>query len=138
MWTRSRQSWSQPRRSRRPMSDVRDLRGFRAVVTGASSGIGLEVARGLASSGACVVLAVRSHERGQAAAAAILNTSPAASLDVMELDLADLASVHRFADELRSRMESLDLLINNAAVASTSLRRTADGFELVFGTNHLG
>jgi NAD(P)-dependent dehydrogenase (short-subunit alcohol dehydrogenase family) len=109
-----------------------------AVVTGANSGIGLEVARGLASRGAHVVLAVRHIDRGQAAASAILASSPAARLEVMELDLADLASVHRFADALRSRLDGLDLLINNAGVASTLLQRTADGFELVFGTNHLG
>jgi hypothetical protein len=107
-------------------------------VTGANSGIGLEVARGLASRGAHVVLAVRRIDRGQAAVSAILASSPGARLEVMELDLADLASVHRFADALRSRLDGLDLLINNAGVASTLLQRTADGFELVFGTNHLG
>jgi NAD(P)-dependent dehydrogenase (short-subunit alcohol dehydrogenase family) len=108
------------------------------VVTGASSGIGLEVARGLASTGAKVVLAVRRIERGQAATSAILASSPRASLEVMALDLADLTSVRRFAEALGSRPASIDLLINNAGEGSRSLRRTADGFELVFGTNHLG
>jgi NAD(P)-dependent dehydrogenase (short-subunit alcohol dehydrogenase family) len=111
---------------------------MKAVVTGANSGIGLEVARGLASRGAHVVLAVRRIDRGQAAASAILASSPGARLEVMELDLADLASVHRFADALGARPDGLDLLINNAGVASTLLQRTADGFELGFGTNHLG
>lgn len=119
-------------------SDIPRLTGLTAVVTGANSGIGLEVARGLASKGAHVVLAVRRIDRGQAAASAILATSPRAAVDVMELDLADLTGVHRFATALRSRFGALDLLINNAGVASTSLQRTADGFELVFGTNHLG
>jgi NAD(P)-dependent dehydrogenase (short-subunit alcohol dehydrogenase family) len=119
-------------------ADIPDLTARTAVVTGASSGIGLEVARGLASKGAHVVLAVRSSERGQAAASAIRATSPDASLEVVGLDLADLASLHRFAGELRSRVDKLDLLINNAGVASNSLQRTADGFELVFGTNQLG
>lgn len=115
-----------------------NLAGTRAVVTGASSGIGLEVTRGLASKGAHVVLAVRAIERGRAAASAISSTTPNASLEVMALDLADLASVRRFADLLKSRLDVLDLLINNAGVESPSLQHTVDGFELVFGTNHLG
>lgn len=119
-------------------ADIPELTGVTALVTGASSGIGLEVARGLASRGAHVVLAVRSLERGQAAASAILATSPRASLEVMALDLADLGSVHRFAKGVGSKLPALDRLINNAGVASPSLQRTADGFELVFGTNHLG
>lgn len=108
------------------------------MVTGANSGIGLEVTRGLASNGAHVLLAVRSIDRGEAAASAILATSPRASLEVMALDLANLASVHQFAGALRSRLNALDLLVNNAGVASAALQRTADGFELVFGTDHLG
>lgn len=119
-------------------ANIPGLTGMTAVVTGANRGIGLEVARGLAAKGAHVVLAVRSINRGDAAAAAIRATSPGASLEVMALDLADLASVHRFAAAVRSRWDALDLLINNAGVGSASLRRTADGFELVFGTNHLG
>jgi NAD(P)-dependent dehydrogenase (short-subunit alcohol dehydrogenase family) len=119
-------------------SDIPRLTGMTAVVTGANSGIGLEVARGLASKGAHVVLAVRRIDRGRAAASTILATSPGAALEAIELDLADLASVHRFADALRSRLGGLDLLINNAGVASASLQRTVEGFELVFGTNHLG
>ena len=115
-----------------------DLAGKTAVVTGASSGIGAEVARGLALKGAHVVLAVRSPERGQATVSAIRAANPRGSLEILQLDLADLASVHRFADALESRLRALDLLINNAGVASSSLRRTADGFELLFGTNHLG
>lgn len=120
------------------MADIPGLTGKTAVVTGANRGIGLEVARGLAGKGAQVVLAVRDTRRGEAAAAAIRATSPGASVEVMALDLADLASVHRFAAAVRSRWHALDLLINNAGVGSASLRRTADGFELVFGTNHLG
>jgi NAD(P)-dependent dehydrogenase (short-subunit alcohol dehydrogenase family) len=118
--------------------ETQNRSGMTALVTGASSGIGLEVTRGLACWGAHVVLAVRSIERGQAATSAILATSPGASLEVMVLDLADLASIHRFAGELRSSAVALDLLINNAGVASNSLQRTLDGFELVVGTNHLG
>ena len=120
------------------VADIADLTGMTAVVTGANRGIGLEVTRGLAGQGAHVVLAVRRTGRGDAAAAAIRAASPGASLEVMALDLADLASVHRFAAAIRSRWQAVDLLINNAGVGSASLRRTADGFELVFGTNHLG
>jgi len=119
-------------------ADIPDLTGMTAIVTGANRGIGLEIARGLAGNGAHVILAVRRTGRGDAAADAIRATSPAASLEVMALDLADLASVHRFAAAIRARWQALDLLVNNAAVGSASLRRTADGFELVFGTNHLG
>jgi NAD(P)-dependent dehydrogenase (short-subunit alcohol dehydrogenase family) len=120
------------------VTEIPDLTDMTAVVTGANRGIGLEVARGLACKGAHVVLAVRHSERGYAAVAAIQATSPGASLEVMTLDLADLASVYRFAGAFRTRWESLDLLINNAGMGSDSLRHTADGFELVFGTNHLG
>jgi NAD(P)-dependent dehydrogenase (short-subunit alcohol dehydrogenase family) len=115
-----------------------DLTGVTAVVTGASGGIGLEAARGLAAKGAHVVLGVRSTERGQSAASAIRHARSRASLNVMALDLADLASVHRFAETLESRVDALGLLVNNAGVASASLRWTVDGFELDFGTNHLG
>jgi NAD(P)-dependent dehydrogenase (short-subunit alcohol dehydrogenase family) len=117
---------------------IPDLSGVTAVVTGASGGIGLEVARGLAATGAHVVLAVRSAGRGRSAASAIREASPAASVEVLALDLADLASVRRFAGALGSRSGGLGLLVNNAGVASPSLQRTADGFELDFGTNHLG
>ncbi len=119
-----------------PVADIPGLTGTTAVVTGANRGIGLEVARGLAGQGAQVVLAVRRARRGEAAAAAIRAAKPGALLEVMALDLADLASVHRFAAAVRARWQALDLLINNAGVGSASLRRTADGFELVFGTNH--
>jgi len=120
------------------VSDIPELTDMTAVVTGANRGIGFEVARGLAWRGAQVAMGVRDTERGDRAAAEIRATSPGASLEVMALDLADLSSVHRFAEALRSRWGTLDLLINNAGVGSTSLRYTADGFELVLGTNHLG
>jgi NAD(P)-dependent dehydrogenase (short-subunit alcohol dehydrogenase family) len=106
------------------------LDGARVIVTGASSGIGLATARELASRGAHVVFAVRDPDKGAAAAA----TAPG-STEVRVLDLADLGSVRKFADSWDA---PLDLLINNAGISVPTLQRTADGFELQFGTNHLG
>ncbi|MFH1529443.1 MAG: oxidoreductase [Pseudomonadota bacterium] len=109
-----------------------------AIVTGANTGIGLEAARALAGKGATVVLACRNADRG-AAALDLLRTdelSGAAELEL--LDLASLASVRDFVDRFRGRHQRLDLLINNAGVMMPPLSQTADGFELQFGTNHLG
>jgi NAD(P)-dependent dehydrogenase (short-subunit alcohol dehydrogenase family) len=89
-------------------ADIPDLNGVTAVVTGANRGIGLEVVRGLATKRAHVVLAVRRPESGEAAAASLRAVSPRASLEVMRLDLADLASVHRFAEALGSRLGMLE------------------------------
>ncbi len=108
-----------------------DLAGRTAVVTGANSGIGLRAAEGLARAGAHVVFAVRDPERGRAAAATMNG-----STEVRRLDLADLSSVREFADGWQGR--PLDLLINNAGVMMVPEQRTADGFEMQFGTNHLG
>ncbi|MFE9021883.1 oxidoreductase [Streptomyces sp. NPDC007808] len=108
-----------------------DLTGRTAVVTGANSGIGLTASDALARAGAHVVLAVRDLERGRAAAAKVHG-----STEVRRLDLADLSSVREFADGWQGR--PLDLLINNAGVMMLPRQRTADGFEMQFGTNHLG
>lgn len=110
---------------------IPDLAGRTAVVTGANSGIGLTAADALARAGAHVVLAVRDLERGRAAAATVNG-----STEVRRLDLADLTSVREFADGWQGR--PLDLLINNAGVMMLPEQRTADGFEMQFGTNHLG
>lgn len=107
-----------------------DLSGRRAVVTGANSGIGRAAAKALAAKGASVVLAVRNAEKGAQAAAGMTG-----DVEVRALDLADLASVRRFAEGWDG---DLDLLINNAGVMVPPLSRTVDGFELQFGTNHLG
>jgi NAD(P)-dependent dehydrogenase (short-subunit alcohol dehydrogenase family) len=88
-----------------------DLTGVTAVVTGASGGIGLEAARGLAAAGARVVLGVRSAERGQSAASAIRRGCPCAAVEVMVLDLTNLASVHRFAQALGLQVNGLGLLV---------------------------
>ncbi|MDX6286611.1 MAG: hypothetical protein QOG53_2096 [Frankiales bacterium] len=115
-----------------------DLSGRTAVVTGASSGLGQETARSLASVGATVVMAVRDPDKGNAAAEAIRSSVPDASLEVGTLDLAALAGVRAFSEWLLDRHQRIDLLINNAGVMAPPLGRTADGFELQLGTNHLG
>jgi NAD(P)-dependent dehydrogenase (short-subunit alcohol dehydrogenase family) len=115
-----------------------DLHGRRAIVTGASSGIGIETARALASTGADVTLAVRNPEAGAKVADAIAEKLPpgAGALQVAPLDLADLASVASFA---RAWAEPLHILVNNAGVmALPQLTRTSAGYEMQFGTNHLG
>ncbi|MBD3943890.1 SDR family NAD(P)-dependent oxidoreductase [Microbacterium sp. NEAU-LLC] len=111
-------------------ADIPDQAGRTFVVTGANSGLGLATARALAAAGAHVVLAVRDTTRGAAAAAGIPG-----STEVRRLDLADLASVRAFAGAWD---RPLDVLINNAGVMNLPESRTADGFEMQFGTNHLG
>lgn len=114
------------------------LSGKTAIITGANSGIGLETAMVFAARGARVILAVRNTEKGQAARDAILNVNRQADVEVMPLDLSDLESVRFFAESFRSRHNSLDLLINNAGVMTPPYSKTKDGFELQFGSNHLG
>jgi NAD(P)-dependent dehydrogenase (short-subunit alcohol dehydrogenase family) len=111
-------------------ADIPDLTGRTAIVTGANSGVGLATARALGGAGARVVFAVRDVGKGRAAAGGTPGQT-----EVRELDLADLDSVRAFAARWR---EPIDLLINNAGVSVPDLRRTADGFELQFATNHLG
>jgi NAD(P)-dependent dehydrogenase (short-subunit alcohol dehydrogenase family) len=119
--------------------DMPALTGRTAVVTGANSGIGFHTARELAAHGADVTLAVRNATKGTEALERILAEVPTATVSVGSLDLADLASVHGFADGWSlAHPEGLDLLINNAGVMAIPRRTTADGFEMQFGTNHLG
>lgn len=113
--------------------DVPDQRGRMAVVTGANTGLGFETARVLAERGASVVLAVRDTEKGRQAAARMIG-----DVTVQALDLTSLDSVRAAAAELRDRHRRIDLLINNAGVMYTPKQTTRDGFELQFGTNHLG
>ncbi|HEX3488014.1 MAG TPA: oxidoreductase [Streptosporangiaceae bacterium] len=115
-----------------------DLNDRTAVVTGASGGIGYEIALGLAARGAHVVLASRDQGRTAAAAARISSAAPGVSVEAQVLDLASLASVRRFAARLTERHAGLDILVNNAGIAGGPRRLTADGFEAHFGTNHLG
>jgi NAD(P)-dependent dehydrogenase (short-subunit alcohol dehydrogenase family) len=109
-----------------------------AVVTGANSGLGLVIARELARAGARVVMACRNAERGEQAAREIESAVPGAALEVSELDLGSLESVSRFAQSFKTQGTGLDLLVNNAGVMAPPRSETTDGFELQFGTNHLG
>ena len=150
-------------------ASIPDLSGRLALVTGASSGLGLETCRALAAHGATVVMACRSRQRGEAARQALLTptggrsadpgsggpsngtgatatpdhtpaeaASPWGALDLLDLDLADLASVRSAATEVAERYGRLDLLINNAGVMAPPRTLGRDGFELQFATNHLG
>ena len=118
--------------------DMPDQTGRIAVITGANTGLGLETAKALAEHGASVVLAVRNLDKGKAAAARITADHHGADVTVQQLDLSSLASVREAADAVRRSHARIDLLINNAGVMYTPRSTTADGFELQFGTNHLG
>jgi len=119
-------------------SDIPDQTGRVAVVTGANTGLGYETAAALADHGAHVVLAVRNLDKGKDAAARITAQSPGAEVGLQELDLTSLDSIRAAAEQLRSDHDRIDLLINNAGVMYTPKATTKDGFEIQFGTNHLG
>ena len=118
--------------------DIPDQNGRVAIVTGANTGLGYHVAAALAQTGAHVVLAVRNLEKGNLALARIVAAHPDADVTLQELDLGSLASVRAAAAALRNAYPRIDLLINNAGVMWTPKQVTADGFEMQFGTNHLG
>ena len=109
-----------------------------AIVTGSSSGIGYEAARVLANKGAEIIIAVRNKDKGEDAIRKITEQNSKAITKLMILDLANLKSVEKFAKEFRKRYSKLDLLINNAGVMMPPYGKTKDGYELQFGTNHLG
>ncbi|MFF1692040.1 SDR family oxidoreductase [Streptomyces sp. NPDC058257] len=118
---------------------VPDLSGRRAVVTGASDGIGLGIATRLAAAGAEVLLPVRNPRKGEAAISTIRQAAPHANVSLRELDLSSLASVAALGETLQEEGRPIHLLVNNAGVMTPPDRQTtADGFELQFGTNHLG
>jgi NAD(P)-dependent dehydrogenase (short-subunit alcohol dehydrogenase family) len=119
-------------------TDVPDQTGRVAVVTGANTGIGYETARVLAERGAHVVLAVRNADKGRAAIERITAATPHADVVVRHLDLTSLDDIRETSDGLRADYPRIDLLINNAGVMWTPKGTTRDGFELQFGTNHLG
>ena len=118
--------------------DIDNLDGKRVIVTGGASGIGFEAARVLAQKGADVILAVRNMEKGERAISRISAEYPAAKVSIMHLDLGSLKSIKDFANEFLAKYKTLDILINNAGVMIPPYKKTSDGFELQFGTNHLG
>ncbi|MEX0846317.1 MAG: SDR family NAD(P)-dependent oxidoreductase [Ilumatobacteraceae bacterium] len=115
-----------------------DLTGTHVVVTGASTGLGEETTRALAAHGASVTMAVRDTARGDAAAERIRVGVPGAQLEVSQVDLASLTSVRSFAERYLGERDRTDVLINNAGLMACPQGTTVDGFELQFGTNHLG
>jgi len=117
---------------------IPDLADSVHLVTGGNSGLGLETVKALTAAGAHVVLTARSQDKADEAVAAVQRTVPNASVETLLLDLADLSSVARAADEFALRHDRLDVLVANAGVMMTPQRTTADGFELQLGTNHLG
>lgn len=119
-------------------TDVPDQRGRLAIVTGSNTGLGYDTARVLAGRGAAVVMAVRDTVKGEAAATRIRQLSPGAEVTVRKLDLGSLDSVRSAGAELAADYPRIDLLINNAGVMYPPKQTTVDGFELQFGTNHLG
>ncbi len=116
-----------------------DLTGTRALVTGASDGVGLVIATRLAAAGADLILPVRNRAKGEAAIATMRDAAPAATVELRDLDLSSLTSVADLGESLLAEGRPIHLLVNNAGVMTPPTRQTtADGFELQFGTNHLG
>ena len=120
------------------LEDMADQTGRTVVITGGNSGIGLETAKALAGKGARVIIASRDAGRAAVAADACRAARAGAEVETALLDLASLASVRACADDLAARCQRIDVLINNAGVMGIPRRETVDGFEMQFGTNHLG
>jgi NAD(P)-dependent dehydrogenase (short-subunit alcohol dehydrogenase family) len=121
------------------VATVPDLSGRLAVVTGSNSGLGFGLARRLSAAGADVVMAIRNRAKGEAAIDEIRATVPNAKLTIKPLDLSSLAGVAALGEQLNAEGRPIDILINNAGVMTPPKRdTTADGFELQFGSNHLG
>lgn len=114
-----------------------DLTGKTYLITGGNSGIGFDAARMLGEAGGDIVIACRNPAKAEAAVATLGKTARGA-VETVVLDLSDLSSVRKAVDEIRSRHDSLDALVNNAGIMQTPETRTVDGFELQLGTNHLG
>lgn len=115
-----------------------DLTGRRFVITGAASGLGRETARALASHGASVTVLARDDKRAEQAATQLLDSVPDAQVTSGVVDLSDLATIRRFAETFLADHDAIDVLVNNAGIMACPLSHTADGFEMQFGTNHLG
>jgi len=118
--------------------DIPDLSGKLIIVTGANSGIGYEAAKQFTCKGANTILACRSIDRAQSAAAQIQAEFPDATVEIMPLDLSSLQSVHEFAEAFKAKYDRLNVLVNNAGIMMVPYGVTQDGFERQFGINHLG
>ena len=119
-------------------TDIPDLTGKTAIVTGANGGLGLESAKALAGAGAHVVMAARNQEKAQAASDEIQAAYLDASLEIVELDLGSFESTKAAAAKIAADHPSIDILVNNAGLMAMPERRTVDGYEMQFGVNHLG
>jgi NAD(P)-dependent dehydrogenase (short-subunit alcohol dehydrogenase family) len=119
-------------------TDIPDQTGKIVLITGANSGIGFEAARALVQHGATVVLGCRNLGKADEAVAEIAATNPSGTTEVLEIDLADLESVEKAAKEFLANHDRLDILVNNAGLMATPAQRTAQGFEMQLGVNHLG
>jgi len=126
----NRQNWT--------LNDIPDLTGKTIIVTGANAGLGFESVKAFVHNGANVVMACRSLEKGTIARKQIIRLFPSSIIQVMELDLADLKSIHNFATTFRQSHAHLDVLLNNAAAMMVPYSLTKDGFESQMGINHLG
>ncbi|WP_138495034.1 oxidoreductase [Paenibacillus pinistramenti] len=125
--------------SRWTSGQIPRLDGKIILITGASSGLGLEASTILSAKGAKVIMAVRNLEKGKTAAAAITSKIKNADIELMQLDLSDFSSIHKFSEEFHGKYANLNILINNAGVMYPRTREiTKQGFETHFGTNHLG
>jgi NAD(P)-dependent dehydrogenase (short-subunit alcohol dehydrogenase family) len=124
--------------SRWTTADIPDQNGRTVLVTGANSGLGLRTAEALADKGARVLLGCRDAGRGEAARSGVAAIATGPAPELVALDLSDLASVREAAGAVAATADRLDVLVNNAGVMALPLRRTIDGFELQFATNHLG
>ncbi|WP_019637966.1 oxidoreductase [Paenibacillus fonticola] len=119
-------------------NDIPALTGRTAIVTGANAGLGYQISEQLARNGAHVIMACRDERKGEIAIRQLYDKLGGVKTELVPLDLADLSSIHKFASLVSERHSAIDLLVNNAGVMATPPRKTADGFELQIGTNHLG
>ncbi len=115
-----------------------DLSGKLVVITGGASGLGQETARAMAAKGSKIVIPVRDMAKGEAAREELIKAVPGAKIDLIEMDLGSLDSIRKFAEAFNDKYDHIDLLINNAGVMACPYGETSDGFEMQFGTNHIG
>lgn len=119
-------------------NDIPDLGGKVIIITGANNGIGFENTKEFARKNATVIMACRNLSKGQKALEKVKNNVPDGQIELMELDLANISSIKRFATSFKEKYSKLDILLNNAGIMMVPYRKTADGFESQIGTNHLG